>query len=78
MTIVEGNITDDAIDDSPNMVAESVSNADTGTQMRTSGGMYIYNLSTKSLKAGSDYTLRVRSGSSTGSVILKALFQPKK
>jgi hypothetical protein len=78
LTLVEGNVTNDAIDDSPNIVAESVSNADTGTQMRMSGGMYLFNLSTKGLRQGSDYTLRVRSGSSTGSIILKALFQPKK
>ena len=78
LTIVEGNVTDDNIDDSPNVVTESVSNADTGNQMRTSGGMYMYNLSTKSLKAGLDYTLRVRTGSATGPVILKALLQPKK
>jgi hypothetical protein len=71
-------ITDDAVDDSPNVVVESVSNADSGTQMRVSGGMYLYNLSTKGLKQATDYTLRVRSGSSTGPVILKALLQPKK
>jgi hypothetical protein len=78
LTVVEGNITDDAVDDSPNVVVESVSNADSGTQMRVSGGMYLYNLSTKGLKQATDYTLRVRSGSSTGPVILKALLQPKK
>lgn len=70
-------MTDDSIDDTPNLVAESVSNADTGTLMRTSGGMYIYNPSTKSLSAGNDHTLRVRLGSSTGPIILRAL-QPKK
>ena len=78
LTIVEGNVTNDAIDDTPNLVVASVSTADTGNQMRTSGDMYIYNLSTKSLKQGQDYTLRIRSGSSMGLVILKALLQPKK
>jgi hypothetical protein len=60
------------------LTAFSVSNADTGTQMRMAGGMYIYNLSTKTMKAGMDYTLRVRSGSPTGPILLRALFQPKK
>jgi hypothetical protein len=78
LTIVQGNVTDDAVDDTPNLVAESVSNADTGTQMRISGGMYIYNFSTKQLTAGKDYTIRIREGSSTGTILLKALFQPKK
>jgi hypothetical protein len=78
ITMVEGNVTDDTIDDTPNLVAESVSNADTGTQMRISGGMYIYNFSTKQLTAGKDYTIRIREGSSTGTILLKALFQPKK
>jgi hypothetical protein len=58
--------------------ATSVSNADTGTQMRVSGGGYIYNLSTKSMKVGQEYTIRIRVGSAAGPVILRALFQPKK
>ncbi len=78
LTVAEGNVSDDVPDGTPNVVVESVSNADTGTQMRISGGMYIYNLSTRSMKAGQDYTLRVRLGSSTGPIILRALFQPKK
>ena len=78
ITVVEGNVTDDAIDDTPNIVAESVSNADSGTQMRISGGMYMYNFSTKQLKANTDYTIRIREGSSSGGIILKALFRPKK
>ena len=60
------------------IVVESVSNADTDNQMRVNGGGYIYNLTTKNLQAGQDYTIRIRSGSSTGPIILAALFQPKK
>ena len=51
ITIAEGNVTSDAIDDTPNLVAESVSNADSGTQMRIYGSGYIYNFSTKKLVA---------------------------
>jgi hypothetical protein len=76
LTIVQGDVSDDNAADS-NIVAESVSNADTGTQMRVSGLGYIYNLSTKSMLKGKDYTIRVRSGSATGPILLKALFQPK-
>ena len=62
----------------PVIVAESVSSADSGTQMRVNGGGYIYNFSTKTLTAGQDYTIRIRVGSTTGTIIAKALFQPKK
>jgi hypothetical protein len=78
LTYVVGNVGDDAADGTPNVVAESVSNADTDNQMRLSGGMYMYNLSTKPMTQGKDYTIRVRVGSSTGPVIKSALFQPKK
>ena len=60
------------------IVAESVSNADTGTQMRVNGGGYMYNFTTKNLTQGQDYTIRIRVGSTTGPIILRALFQPKK
>jgi hypothetical protein len=46
--------------------------------MRMSGGVYMYNLGTKSLTQATDYTLRVRNGSATGPIIAKALLQPKK
>ena len=78
ITLVQGNVTLDTIDDTPNLITTSVSGADSGNQMRTSSGMYIYNLSTKQLTPGVDYTIAIRVGSSTGSSILKALFQPKK
>jgi hypothetical protein len=78
LTYVEGNVGDDQPDGSANVVAESVSNADTDNQMRLSGSQYMYNLTTKGMQAGKDYTVRVRVGSSTGSVIKSALFQPKK
>jgi hypothetical protein len=78
LTYVEGNVGDDQRDGSANVVAESVSNADTDNQMRLSGSQYMYNLTTKGMQAGKDYTVRVRVGSSTGPVIKSALFQPKK
>ena len=77
ITIVLGDQTDnDAVPDT--LVAESVSGADTGTQMRLGGGGYIYNLSTRSMQQGKEYTIRIREGSSVGPIILRALFMPKK
>jgi hypothetical protein len=78
ITIANGNVDDVQPDATPEIVAESVSNADTGTQMRPYGNGYIYNFSTKQLKAGQDYTIRIRSVSTSGAIIAKALFQPKK
>lgn len=79
--VVKGNVTDDVtVDDSNAAVTESVSNADSGTQMRVSDGKYIYNLSTKGLATGVDYTIRIRAGSSstTSPIILRALLSTKK
>jgi hypothetical protein len=59
-------------------VAESVSNADTGSQMRITDGFYIYNFTTKPLQAGKDYTLKVRLGSTTGPLLIDGVLQPKK
>ncbi|MFN2419353.1 MAG: hypothetical protein ABR593_10575, partial [Candidatus Limnocylindria bacterium] len=78
ITIALGNATDAQPDATPIIIAESVSNADTGTQMRVNGGGYIYNFSTKQLKANQDYTIRIRVGSTVGPIIARALFQPKK
>ena len=78
ITIASGNVADVEPDATPVIVAESVSSADTGTQMRVNGGGYIYNFSTKTLSAGQDYTIRIRVGSTTGAIIARALFQPKK
>ncbi len=78
ITIANGNSTDIEPDLSPVIVAESVSSADTGTQMRINSGGYIYNLTTKNLQQGKDYTIRIRVGSTSGPIIAKALFQPKK
>ena len=78
LTTVKGNVGDDTPDGTANIVTESVSNADTDNLMRLSGSMYMYNLTTKNMTAGSDYTIRVRVGSSTGPIIKYALFQPKK
>ena len=64
--------------DDTNVVAESVSSADTGNVMRPNGAGYIYNLTTKGLTQGKDYAVRIRTVSSTGPVILQAVLQPKK
>jgi VCBS repeat-containing protein len=79
--VVKGNVTDDVtVDDSNAAVTESVSNADSGTRMRVADGKYIYNLSTKGLTMGADYTVRIRVGTSstTGPIILRALLSTKK
>lgn len=60
------------------VVTESVSSADSGSQMRTADGMYMYNLSTRSMTAGKDYTIRIRPNSTTAPWILQAVVQPKK
>jgi hypothetical protein len=78
ITIANGNATDIEPDATPVIVAESVSNADTGTQMRVNGTGYMYNFTTKNLQQGKDYTVRIRVGSTSGPIIAKALFQPKK
>jgi hypothetical protein len=65
------------IEDS-NLIAESVSSADTGSQMRVVDGMYMFNLSTKGLQANMDYAVRARLGSTSGPVLLQAVLQPKK
>ena len=49
--------------DDTNIVAESVSSADTGNLMRLNGGGYIFNLTTKGLTQGTDYAVRIRTGS---------------
>jgi hypothetical protein len=61
-----------------NPIAESVSSADTGSQMRVVDGRYMYNLSTRNMTANSDWTVRVRLGSTTGPVLLQAVLYPKK
>ncbi len=64
--------------DTTNIVAESVSAADTLNLMRLNGSGYIYNLTTKGLTPSMDYAVRIRSGSSSGPIILQAVLQPKK
>jgi hypothetical protein len=76
ITIAKG-VGNEAIEDT-NLIAESVSSADTGNQMRTADGMYIFNLTTKNLTAGSDYTIRIRPGSATAPYVLQAVLYPKK
>ncbi len=60
------------------VVVDSVSQADTGQQMRLNGSGYLYNLSTKSLVTGNDYTIQIRSGSVTGPVVLAAVLRTQK
>jgi hypothetical protein len=76
ITIAKG-VGDEAIEDT-NLIAESVSAADSGSQMRTADGMYIYNLSTKSLQANTNYTIRIRPNSTSTPYILQAVLYPKK
>ena len=77
ITIVSGDQTEnDIVGDE--LIAVSVSNADVGTQMRVAGGGYLYNLSTRDMVKDKLYTIRIRDGSSTGPIILRALFLPKK
>jgi len=75
--LYKGNVFQETIDGTI-VVTESVSNADTGQQLRVSGSGYIYNLSTKSLNTNQDYTIQITSGSLSGPVILSAVIQPKK
>ena len=76
ITIAKG-VGDEAIEDT-NLIAESVSAADSGSQMRTADGMYIYNLSTKSLQQNTNYTIRIRPYSTATPYILQAVLYPKK
>ena len=76
ITVAKG-IADETIADT-NVIVESVSAADSGQQMRVVDGGYMYNLSTKSLSANSDWTVRVRLGSTTGPIILQAVLYPKR
>ena len=77
ITLVKGSY--DSVDDGTNVLATSVSSADTGNQMRPSGSGYIFNLSTNGLQQGSDYTIRLRVGDPlNGTIIQQAVLQPKK
>jgi VCBS repeat-containing protein len=76
ITLAKG-VGDEAIEDT-NVIAGSVSSADTGSQMRVVDGMYMFNLSTKNLSANTNWTVRVRLGSTTGPVLLQAVLYPKK
>jgi hypothetical protein len=76
LTVVKGSY--DNIDEGTNVMATSVSSADTDNRMRLNGNGYIYNLSTKGFSAGSDYTVRVRLGGTDGTIVQSAVLQPKK
>jgi hypothetical protein len=76
LTVVKGSY--DTIDEGTNVMAASVSSADTDNRMRLSGGGYMYNLSTKGFTVGSDHTIRVRLGATDGPIIQSAVLQPKK
>jgi hypothetical protein len=73
---VAGNV--GGTDEGTDVVTTSVSNADTGSQMRLADGMYIYNYATSNLTAGQDYTIQIRLGSTTGLVLITGVIQPKK
>jgi hypothetical protein len=76
ITVAKGT-GNEAIEDT-NIIAESVSAADTGSQMRVVDGGYIFNLSTRNLSANTDWTVRVRLGSTSGPMLLQAVLYPKK
>ncbi|MEO8510169.1 MAG: tandem-95 repeat protein [Chloroflexota bacterium] len=60
------------------VIVESVSNADTGQQMRPIDSKYMYNLSTKGLKANTNYEIRIRAGAIDGPIITQAHLYPKR
>jgi|SRR5829696_385639 len=75
----------DVEDGSTPIIVESVSSADTTGFMRQVDGQYIYNLSTKGLTTGKDYTIAVKDVTATGSTwdtvptrLASAVIQPKK
>jgi hypothetical protein len=76
VVVMAGNVGENV--DGSSVVTESVSNADTGQLMRTSGGGYMYNLTTKGFTTGQDYTVQIRSGSVTGPVVIAALIRTQK
>jgi hypothetical protein len=78
LTVAKGVGVDEAVLDDPNFVADNVNNPDTGSQMRVVDSMYMYNLATRGMEKDTDYTIRIRSGSASGPIILKAAFLPKK
>jgi hypothetical protein len=60
------------------IIVASVSNADTGQQMRPVDSKYMYNLSTNGFKVNTNYEIRIRVGSITGPIIARAHLYPKK
>ena len=78
LTIANGDVDDLDPLAVEEIIATSVSAADTGTLMRPNGNGYIFNLSTKSMKVNQEYTIRVRVGTTSGPIVERALFQPKK
>ncbi|CAA9537390.1 MAG: hypothetical protein AVDCRST_MAG73-1550, partial [uncultured Thermomicrobiales bacterium] len=77
--VVKGIVNAGEVAAGDEVITVSASTADTGTQMRVSGGGYIYNLSTKTgFTTGEDYTIRIRAGSATGPIILTAVLRTTK
>jgi hypothetical protein len=76
--VVKGIVSADEVVDGNTVITTSVSAADSGTQMRIADGGYIYNLSTKPLTTGQDYTIRIHVGSTGGPVILTAVLRTSK
>ena len=61
------------------VLATSVSAADTGTQMRVADGFYIYNFTTKGLTQGADYTILIRLDTAgTGTIVQRAVLRANK
>jgi hypothetical protein len=76
LTVSQGTALDTYGDE---IIVDSVSNADTGQQMRPVDSKYMYNLSTKgNFQANTNYEIRIRVGSLTGPIIARAHLYPKK
>jgi hypothetical protein len=76
ITLVKGDYTPET-EAGSEVIATSVSGADTGNQMRyqTDGGFYMYNLATKGLSTGTPFTIVIKDG---GQLVQTALIELKK
>jgi hypothetical protein len=80
--VMQGIVNPEDTSDGSAVIVESVSSADTTGVMRMADGQYMYNLSTKGLNSGQDYTIAIKdtTGSTWASVsrLATAVVQPKK
>jgi len=74
ITLLRGNTTEENETNSE-VIATSVSSADSGNTMRLADGMYMYNLATKGLVASQQYTILIKDGSN---LVQSALIETKK